>query len=119
LIPPEPGKVQSIKGEGFLDSRLRSQEWGPFESQEAFIGFLQHENVRGQPDQFPHAQEPLSQVKGCTYRTFFTHGDIGPHRDNILWDMNKGEIAAIIDWDFRDGFQNSGSIQGYTLGQLH
>ena len=102
LIPPEPGKVQSIRGEGFLDSRLRSQEWGPFDSQEAFIDFLQYDNVRAQPDRFPRTQEPLSQVKGRTYRTVFTHGDIGPH--NILWDMNKREIAAIIDWEFSGWF---------------
>ncbi|KAF8815353.1 hypothetical protein BYT27DRAFT_7080179, partial [Phlegmacium glaucopus] len=32
----------------------------------------------------------------------FAHGDLGPH--NILWDMKKAEIAAIIDWEFSGWF---------------
>ena len=28
LVPPEPGKVQSIDGEGFTDARLGHDEWG-------------------------------------------------------------------------------------------
>ena len=32
LLPPEPGKVQSVDGEGFTDNRLGYDEWGPFKS---------------------------------------------------------------------------------------
>ena len=58
LISSEPGKVQSIKREGFLNFRLRSQEWGPFESQEHSSTFYNKcPRSCGRPD-------PLSQVKG-------------------------------------------------------
>ena len=93
LVPPKPGKVQSIGGKGLTDSRLRHDEWGPFES---------HERVRELPSQYPRAQASLAVAKGRTWRTVFAHGDLGPH--NILWDMKKAEIAAIIDWEFSGWF---------------
>lgn len=102
LVPPEPGKVQSIDGEGFTDSRLGYNEWGPFESHDAFNDFFQHETVRKLPNRYPRAQTPLAVTKGRTWRTVFAHGDLGPH--NILWDTNKAEIAAIIDWEFSGWF---------------
>jgi hypothetical protein len=58
LIPPEPGKVQSIN-------------------------FLRHEEVRKCPSLLPRAQAPLAVIKGRTWWTVFTHGDLGSH--NILW----------------------------------
>jgi len=102
LVPPEPGKVQSVDGEGFTDNRLGYDEWGPFESHDAFNAFFQHERLRKLPARFPRAQAPLAITKGRTWRTVFTHGDLGPH--NILWDTNKAEIAAIIDWEFSGWF---------------
>lgn len=102
LVPPEPGKVQSVDGEGFTDNRLGYDEWGPFESHDAFNAFFLHERLRKLPTRFPRAQAPLAVTKGRTWRTVFTHGDLGPH--NILWDTNKAEIAAIIDWEFSGWF---------------
>ena len=102
LVPPEPGKVQSIDGEGFTDGRLGYDEWGPFERHDSFSDFFHHEKVRKVPSRYPRAQAPLAVTKGRTWRTVFAHGDLEPH--NILWDTNKGEIAAIIDWEFSGWF---------------
>ena len=49
LVPPEPGKVQSIDGEGFTDGRLGYDEWGPFERHDSFSDFFHHEKVRKVP----------------------------------------------------------------------
>ncbi|KAF8554438.1 hypothetical protein OG21DRAFT_1484641 [Imleria badia] len=75
LVPPKPGKVQSIDGEGFTDGRLGYDEWGPFESHDAFNNFFHHEKVRKLPGRYPRAQAPLA-----------------------------AEIAAIIDWEFSGWF---------------
>jgi len=40
LVPPEPGKVQAIDGEGFTDGRLGLDKWGPFESHDEFNNFF-------------------------------------------------------------------------------
>jgi len=102
LVPPEPGKVQSIDGEGFTDGRVGHEQWGPFESHDEFNKFFNHEKVRKLASRYPDAQAPLAVTKGRTWRTVFAHGDLGPH--NILWDMKKAEIAAIIDWEFSGWF---------------
>jgi Phosphotransferase enzyme family. len=102
LIPPEPGKVQSVDGECLTDGRLGYDEWGPFESHDAFNNFFNHENVRKLSRRYPLAQAPLAVTKGRTWRTVFAHGDLGPH--NILWDTKQKKIAAIIDWEFAGWF---------------
>ena len=102
LVPPQPGKVQSVDGEGFTDSRLGHERWGPFESHNAFTDFFCHERVRELPSQYPRAQPPLAVTKGRTWQTIFAHGDLGPH--NILWNAKKAEIAAIIDWEYSGWF---------------
>jgi serine/threonine protein kinase len=102
LVPPEPGKVQAIDGGGFTDNRLGHDEWGPFESHDTFNDFFHHETVRKLSSRYPRAQAPLAVTKGRTWRTVFAHGDLGPH--NILWDTNRREIAAIIDWEFSGWF---------------
>jgi hypothetical protein len=102
LVPPEPGKVQSIDGEGFTDNRVGPEKWGPFESHAEFNKFFLHDKVRSRAERYPRAQAPLAVTKGRTWRTVFAHGDLGPH--NILWDMKRGEIAAVIDWEFAGWF---------------
>ena len=102
LVPPEPGKVQSVNGEGFTDFRLGHDNWGPFESHDEMHEFFLHDHIRSRPDRFRHAQAPLAVIKGRKWRTVFAHGDIGPH--NILWDTKKAEIAAIIDWEYAGWF---------------
>ena len=37
LVPPQPGKVQSIDGEGFTDGSVGPEQWGPFESHDEFF----------------------------------------------------------------------------------
>jgi len=64
--------------------------------------FFHDETVRQLSSRYPRAQAPLAVTKGRTWRTVFAHGDLGPH--NILWNMNRAEIAAIIDWEFSGWF---------------
>jgi hypothetical protein len=47
------GKVQSVDGEGFTDNRLGHDQWGPFESHDAFNAFFQHEQLRRLPRDAP------------------------------------------------------------------
>ena len=78
LVPPEPGKVQSIDGEGFTDGRAGPEQWGPFESHDEFNKFFLHDKVRNRPNRYPRTQAPLAVTKGRTWRTVFAHGDLGP-----------------------------------------
>ncbi|KAF8800799.1 hypothetical protein BYT27DRAFT_6822828 [Phlegmacium glaucopus] len=64
LVPPEPGKVQSIDGEGFTDNRLRHHL--KVMTSHEFNKFFLHEIVRDQPSRYPRAQAPLALTKGRT-----------------------------------------------------
>lgn len=97
---PELGKVQAIDGRGCWDDRLESGEFGPFASHEEFNNALAHEYVRSHPGRYPSSVELFAKTKGRTWRTVFSHGDLGPH--NILW--KDGKIVAIIDWEMAGWF---------------
>ena len=111
LIPPEPGKVQSVDGEGFTDNRLGYNEWGPFESHDAFNAFFQYERLRKLPTRFPRAQAPLAITKGRTWRMVFSHGDLGPPGIRTKQRLLRSSIG-----NFQGGFQSTGNIQGLTTG---
>jgi serine/threonine protein kinase len=92
---PEPEKVQSVDGTGCWDDRLHTGEYGPFATHAEFNKSLAHNYVQDHPDQHPDAPELFAKTKGKTWRTVFSHGDLGPH--NIMW--KDGKIVAIIDWE--------------------
>jgi serine/threonine protein kinase len=104
LVPPQPGRVEAVDGSCLTDARLdpEASEWGPFDSHEEFNGFLGYKAVLEQPERYSGLQAPLKAIKGRTWRTVFTHGDLGPH--NILWDLKLCKIVAIIDWEMSGWF---------------
>jgi Phosphotransferase enzyme family len=61
-----------------------------------------HETICKLSSRYLRTQTPLAVTKGCTWWTVFAHGDLGPH--NILWDMERAKIAAIINWEFSEWF---------------
>ena len=98
LLPPDPDVVQAIDGSGCQDLRLKSDGvWGPFATHHEFQVYIGYEFIRRAPEIFQGASERLAKIQGRMWRTVFSHGDLGPH--NILWNVKKKRIAAIIDWE--------------------
>lgn len=95
LVPPNPGRVESIDGSPCFDVRLQGA-FGPFASVDAFHDHLGHDFVRANLEEFDYCQEAFKRCEGKKYRTVFAHCDLGPY--NIL--VRDGKIAAIIDWEF-------------------
>ena len=91
LTPPDPQRIQAVDGGGFIDSRLQSGEWGPFDNVTEFNKFFGHEYIKNKYSEYRAA---FDKVEGRKWRVVFAHGDLGPH--NILW--RDGKIVAIIDW---------------------
>ncbi|EDR13929.1 uncharacterized protein LACBIDRAFT_153780, partial [Laccaria bicolor S238N-H82] len=83
LVPPNPGRVESIDGSPCFDIRLLG-EFGPFASVDDFHAHIGH-NFR---------------CEGNKYRTVFAHCDLRLY--NILF--RDGRIAAIIDWGWYPGY---------------
>ena len=52
--------------------------------------------IEDNPETFPEAGEPLAKLRGRTWRTDLTHGDLGPH--NILWNV-KVKRVTVIQYD--------------------
>jgi len=98
LLPPDPQRVQAIDGGGCIDDRLNTVgEWGPFVTHYEFQMKFGYGVIEDNPETYPEAREPLAKLRGRTWRTVLTHGDLGPH--NILWNVKEKRIAAIIDWE--------------------
>ncbi|KAF4615829.1 hypothetical protein D9613_012438 [Agrocybe pediades] len=85
LEPPHPGRVEAVDGRGVIDSRLFPYEYGPFPNHEEFHRYIFHE----------YRVEPMKKMARKTWKTKFSHGDLGMH--NIMW--KDGRITAIIDWE--------------------
>ncbi|KAF4615822.1 hypothetical protein D9613_012437 [Agrocybe pediades] len=95
LEPPHPGKVEAVDGSTIIDDRLFLHEHGPFNSPEEFNTYIYHDYVRDHPESYPDLVEPLKKIAGRSWKTKFSHGDLGMH--NIMW--KDGRITAIIDWE--------------------
>ncbi|KAJ3517901.1 hypothetical protein NLJ89_g198 [Agrocybe chaxingu] len=101
LQPPQPGRVQAVDGGPLNDPRIsRSRPWGPFVSNIDFGDFSFRGAVKKNLDRYPGAAELYDKVEGRTWKTVFSHGDLGPH--NILW--KDGRIVSIIDWEYAGWF---------------
>jgi serine/threonine protein kinase len=95
LLPPHPGRVESVTASACYDSRLGGH-FGPFHNVEAFHKHFGHEYILNHADKFPQCQLAFTKCADRKYRTMFTHGDLATH--NIL--IHDGKIVAILDWEF-------------------
>jgi hypothetical protein len=95
LKPPHPGRVEAVDGTGCFDVREMSDRFGPFATVAEFHQYHGYSSIRNSPN-WTKYQPHFEKCDGRSYRTVFSHCDIGPH--NIL--VKEGRIVAIIDWEF-------------------
>lgn len=99
LNPPRPGRVEAIDGSPCFDTRLGGL-YGPFNDIHSFQDHFGYKYMRENPEQPAGSKEKFDKVYGRSYRTVFSHGDLGLY--NII--VHRGRIAAIIDWEFSGWF---------------
>ena len=80
--------------------RETGEKWGPFGSPEEFSNFSWHGHIKRNFHQYPGSAQTYAKIEGRSYRTAFSHGDIGPH--NMLW--KDGRIVAMINWKYAGWF---------------
>lgn len=93
LVPPEEGHVANVALGPAYDHRLGSRPFGPFKCIADFHTFVrQGSALDGDSD----SEVRLVHGRFETLVTKFSHADLSP--ENVI--VNKGEIVAILDWEF-------------------
>lgn len=98
LVPPEPGKVQSMNGKGFTDGRVGPEQWGDhLKVTMNSLTFSIMKKLRKFANPYSDVQAPSICYQG-------THMADCIRTYMVIWDltifsgiMKRAEIAAVID----------------------